>query len=101
MATRDDDADEFAPFPGILCGVNVGNFAGVPATTAVVPPAPGDGAVPMAPLPKALCDIAGRVAALRMIVGSVSQLDRLNAGLLGIISELHAVADACPVGGVR
>ena len=82
----DDDADVF---PGIFAGVKAGDFGGLPL-------APFDGTVVLAPVPKRLCDIAGRVAMirLRILVGDTSATPTPAVEMLDIISDLHAVADA-------
>ena len=86
VPANDDGSDVF---PGIFAGVKAGDFGGLP-------PAPFDGTVVLAPVPKRLCDIAGRVAMirLRILVGDTSATPTPAVEMLDIISDLHAVADA-------
>ena len=86
MAPRDDDTDEYAPFPGILGGLRVGNFAGVP-------PAPGEATTPVPELAIRLSGLAHRIDQVLARDHGDGFAEAAHDALAETAKSLHAIAD--------
>ena len=87
MAPRDDDTDEYAPFPGILGGLRVGNFAGVP-------PAPGGATTRVPELAIRLSGLAHRIDLVLARDHHVHDfVEAAHDALAETATKLHAIAD--------